>query len=64
LIAFVINHPDFPRPNAIIGADKAFIDTILRQLAGQLSKMQNYSMGIFIDPKLPAAPAVWRVFDI
>jgi hypothetical protein len=32
LVAFVINHADFARPNAIIGADKTFIDTILRAL--------------------------------
>src|SRR6202041_538466 len=30
LLPFVINHADFARPDAIIGADKTFIDTILR----------------------------------
>jgi hypothetical protein len=32
LLPIVINHADFARPNAIVGADKTFIDTILRAL--------------------------------
>ena len=31
--AFVINHADFARPDAIVGADKTFIDTVLRALS-------------------------------
>ena len=30
LLAFVINHADFPRSNALVCSDKAFIDTVLR----------------------------------
>ncbi len=33
LLPIVINHADFARPNAIVGADKAFIDTVLRALS-------------------------------
>ena len=31
LLAFVINHADFAGSDAVIGADKTFVDTILRQ---------------------------------
>jgi len=33
LLPIVINHADFARPNAIVGADKTFIDTVLRTLS-------------------------------
>src|SRR5437660_5077848 len=33
LLPVVINHADFARPNAIVGADKTFIDTVLRALS-------------------------------
>jgi len=33
LLPVVINHADFTRPNAIVGADKTFIDTVLRALS-------------------------------
>ena len=33
LIAFVINHANLARPNAIVDADKTFIDTVLRALS-------------------------------
>jgi hypothetical protein len=34
LLALIANHADFAGANAIIGADKAFIDTVLqRQLS-------------------------------
>ena len=32
LLAFIVNHANFAGPNAVIRADKAFIDTVLRQL--------------------------------
>jgi len=32
LLALVVNHADFPRTNAVIDADKTFIDTNLRAL--------------------------------
>src|SRR5882762_10687116 len=35
LVAFVIDHADFARANAIVGADKALIDTILRTLPAE-----------------------------
>jgi len=31
LLAFIINHADFAGSDAVIGADKTFVDTILRQ---------------------------------
>ena len=31
LLALVVNHADFAGANAIIGADKAFIDTVLQR---------------------------------
>ena len=31
LLAFVINHADFAGSDAVIGADKTFVDTVLRQ---------------------------------
>jgi hypothetical protein len=33
LLPFVVNHADFAGPNAIVGADKTFIDTVLRALS-------------------------------
>jgi len=30
LVAFVIDHADFAGPNALVGADETFVDTILR----------------------------------
>jgi len=33
LIAFVINHANFAGPNAVVDADKTFIDTVLRALS-------------------------------
>ena len=30
LIAFIVNHANFARANALICADKTFVDTILR----------------------------------
>ena len=33
LLPFVVNHADFARPNTIVGADKTFIDTVLRALS-------------------------------
>ena len=33
LLAFVVNHADFTRPDTIVGADKTFIDTVLRSLS-------------------------------
>jgi hypothetical protein len=33
LVAFVVNYADFARPNAIVGADKTLVDTILRALS-------------------------------
>src|SRR6202022_3714363 len=45
LLAFIINHADFPRPNALVCADKAFIDTTLRESILE-HEMENYSMGV------------------
>ena len=33
LLPFVVNHADFARPDAIVDADKTFIDTVLRALS-------------------------------
>ena len=33
LVAFVANHANFARTNALIRADKTFIDTVLRSLS-------------------------------
>jgi hypothetical protein len=32
LLAFIVNHANFACADALVGADKAFIDTILRSL--------------------------------
>jgi hypothetical protein len=35
LIPFVVNHPDFAGAYAVVGADKPFIDTILRAVPAE-----------------------------
>jgi hypothetical protein len=50
LLPFVVNHADFARPNTVVGADKTFIDTILR--CSKRLRIKNYSMRILCGPSL------------